>query len=245
MKMKFRPFTALLLVLLLLAGVCAVLYHTGFFNAFLVEKAKKEQLQEGDGPVVRRPVEKLVLPLKASTVEDSPLEDGLNEADISAGNSSVTAGPAAESAQKESETVPAKKPQPDEVVAETASKLKPEPTDPVNSAESISAKGALSGVSVSCQAQKATVKIALSAAAGKISWFNLDKPRRLVVDLHGQWANKAKSLYKFKDCPLQKVVLGEHPGKLRLVLYLDQKVPSKIKPVVRRNDKGISLELDF
>lgn len=253
MKIKFRPFTALLLVLLLLAGVCAVLFHTGFFDAFLAEKselAESTQLQGEEGPVVRREVRQLVLPLESSRQKVSGFDQGLNEADISAGNQSGVQvfTPVAkdgkpeqnekfanvEKSEAKSEPVPKSKAK--KVTKKTTAK----------SAEKSAAKGVLSKVSVVCEAGKASIDIRLSNSTGKISWFNLANPRKFVVDFHGKWQNRAKSLYRLKDCPVQKIVLGEHPAKVRMVFYLDEKsVPANITPVVRRLDKKIFIGLNF
>ncbi|NDV28415.1 AMIN domain-containing protein [Desulfovibrio sp. JC010] len=248
MKMKFRPFTALLLTLLLLVGVCAAAFHMGFFDAFFAEKVEIVQQQEGEGPVVRREVSKLVLPLESGQPGEA---EGLNEQDLAAGNNSASTPSSEEHEQNgpdagnKTEQVVAEK-KISESKPESKPKPKPEPKPKAKSVKPLSVKGVLRGIDVSCQPKQAALEISLSSAAGRISWFNLDKPRRLVVDLHGKWKNKAKSVYRIKDCPVQKIVLGEHPGKIRLVIYLDEKAaPAKIKPAVRREDKGIFLKLDF
>jgi len=250
MKMKFRPFTFLLLFLLLLAGVCAASYYMGYFDAFFTEKTDHSQPQEGEGPVARREVSKLVLPLKSADEQGDEAARELNEAEISASNTQVAAdtaeqdGQGAEAAVAEAKpAAPAEKAAP-KPIAKPQPKPKPKPA----SAKTVpaSAGGDLKGIKTSCLNKKAIVNVQLSAAAGKISWFNLDKPRRLVVDMHGKWNNKAKSVYRVKNCPLSKVVLGEHPDKFRLVIYLDpNKFPAKVKPVVRRLDNAVSVELGF
>ncbi|TIH13746.1 AMIN domain-containing protein [Marinifilum sp. JC120] len=247
MKIKFRPFTILLLIILLVVGANAILFHMGIFDSFLAGKEKEAVSRNGEGPVVRREISKLVLPLESAKSEVPDSAEGLNEADISAANQSDAQGAvpvvkdeesheaeqvsAAEEPEIKSKLAPAKP-----AVQKTAAK-------PGNTAAS---KGVLNNVSVSCEAGKASVDVALSSSAGKISWFNLAKPRRLVVDFHGKWQNKAKSLYRVKDCPVQKIVLGEHPDKIRLVFYLAEKgIPAKIKPTVRKYAKGVVLGLDF
>ncbi|NDV22429.1 AMIN domain-containing protein [Desulfovibrio sp. JC022] len=247
MKIKFRPFTLLLLIILLVVGVNAVLFHMGFFDSFLAGKEQEAVSQNGEGPVVRREISKLVLPLESAKPETSELAEGLNEADISAANQSDTQG--ATPVVKDEELHEA-----DQVSAAAKPEVKSKPAQAKSAAKKAAAKpsktsaskGVLGNVSVACKPGKASIEVVLSASAGKISWFNLAKPRRLVVDLHGKWQNKAKSLYRLKDCPLRKIVLGEHPDKIRLVFYLDKKgVPAKIKPTVRKHDKGVSLGLGF
>ncbi len=242
--MKFRPFTALLVVLLLLVGVCTALFHTGFFDAFFAKKVEIEQPQEeGEGPVVRREVSKLVLPLGSAKSAEPDAAEGLNEADISGQENAVN------------QTVQLEKKKEDVAPAAEKPAVKPKPAEskPVEQksaakkvAKSSVSKGSVTKVSFSCKSERASVEVALSAEAGRVRWFNLAKPRRLVLDIYGKWQNKAKSLYRLKDCPVQKIVLGEHPDKIRMVVYLDEKgVPAKIRPGVRKHDKGVSFDLGF
>ena len=252
MKSKFRPFTVLLLIILLVVGINAALYHMGYYDDFLAGKENKSnaRISDGEGPVVRREVSKLVLPLESSGSGSSEIADELNEADISAENKtgSRQASPVIQDEPEvqgsKEESVVAEKPVP------KASPAKPQQAKKeaakTQSKKSAAAGGDLRDVSVTCEKAKASVKIGLSAAAGRVSWFNLDKPRRLVVDLHGKWKNKAKSLYRLKDCPVQKIVLGEHADKVRLVIYLNEKdAPAKVRPVINKQDTSVSLSLDF
>ncbi|GKT37764.1 AMIN domain-containing protein, partial [Aduncisulcus paluster] len=143
--------------------------------------------------------------------------EDLNEADISGQESSVTpSSPVVE--KKEGAVFVAEKPveepkAPEPKVADSkAAEQKKKIKKPSKAAV---AKRIVSKVSFSCGSAKASVDVALSAAPGKVSWFNLAKPRRLVLDIHGKWQNRAKSLYRLKDCPVQKIILGEHPDKIR------------------------------
>ena len=243
MKMKFRPFTALLIVLLLLVGVCTALFHMGFFDAFFAEKVEIKQQEEGEGPVVRREVSKMVLPLESAKSAASDAAEELNEADISGQETTVTKTVQIEEKKENVVSVaekPVVKPKPAELESVDQKSVAKK------AAKSSVSKGSVTKVSFSCKSEKASVEVALSADAGRVRWFNLAKPRRLVLDIYGEWQNKAKSLYRLKDCPVQKIVLGEHPDKIRIVVYLNEKgVPSKIRPGVRKHDKGVSFDLGF
>ncbi|WP_320006445.1 AMIN domain-containing protein [Maridesulfovibrio sp.] len=248
MKMKFRPFTFLLLILLLLAGIGAASYHMGYFDAFFAEKTDQIRASGGEGPVIRRDVSKLVLPLESA--EDRADESGkeLNEMEIPAAGSTDAVdlaeqgGNDSEVASSEAGKAATVSKNGTEPVAEP--KPRPQPKESARSAASDSTGGELKGVSISCQKIKNVITVAFSGTAGKLSWFNLENPRRLVVDMRGKWKNKAKSLYRVKNCLVKKVVLGEHPDKIRLVVYLDpKKFSAKVKPVVRRLDNAVSVEL--
>lgn len=255
MKTKFRPITVLLLIILLVVGINVGFYHMGYYDDFLAGKEKEAVAHndDGEGPVVRREVSKLVLPLESSESGTSEISEELNEADISAENKtgSQQTEPIAQSnpdvhENKEERPVVTDKPDPASKVSPAKpQKAKKEEAKP-QPKKSAAAKGVLRDVSVACDKGKVSVKIGLSATAGRVSWFNLNKPRRLVVDLHGKWKNKAKSLYRIKDCSVQKIVLGEHADKVRLVVYLNEKdVPAKVKPVINKQDKSVSLNLNF
>ena len=253
MKSKFRPFTVLLLIILLVVGINVGLYHMGYYDDFLAGKEKEAIAQNGEGPVVRRAVSNLVLPLESSESGTSEISEELNEADISTGNKtdSRQASPVVQDESeirenKEERHVVAEKPIPAPKVSPAKPQQSKNGAAKLQLKKSAAAKGVLRDVSVACDKSKASVQVGLSVAAGKVSWFNLNKPRRLVVDLHGKWKNKAKSLYHIKDCPVQKIVLGEHADKVRLVVYLDGKdVPVRLKPVISKQDKGVSVSLNF
>ena len=104
MKMKFRPFTAFLLILLLLAGVCTALFHIGFFDAFFTDEVAEIQ-QQGEGPVVRREVSNLVLPLEDSGDETVQDESGLKETDIKTENQPAEESTAEKKEQEKADTV--------------------------------------------------------------------------------------------------------------------------------------------
>ncbi len=84
--------------------------------------------------------------------------------------------------------------------------------------------------------------IRLSDKCGKVTWFNLEKPRKLVVDLRGAWKSQGASIYRFKKGPVEKVVVGEHPDRFRLVFYLREgKLDGKVRPVIQKSDNDIKV----
>jgi len=65
-----------------------------------------------------------------------------------------------------------------------------------------------------------TVRVAASADIPACSWFTLNDPRRIVVDVRGRWDCPDAPLYRVGPGFISAVVVGEHPAYLRLVLRL-------------------------
>ncbi len=106
--------------------------------------------------------------------------------------------------------------------------------------------GTFGRIVTTCSVNIVTSKIPLSETAGRITWFNLHNPRRLVVDIRGRWENRGKSIYRLKGCPVEKIVVGEHSDKMRMVFYINKKdTPNRITPVIKKNVKGVTLSLNL
>ncbi|WP_027720277.1 AMIN domain-containing protein [Maridesulfovibrio zosterae] len=259
MKMNIRPVAFLLLIIVLVAGISSGLYSLGLFDSFLSEMDKKQHTQEGEGPVVRKEISNLTLPLQSSSssVEIPPAE-GMLETDISSESST----------EIESATVPQKiVPQSNASNTNEAEKAAVENADKKNAEIKSSAvdsagakdikkqsqskkaklsKGKVGLLAAKCAEKKFSVQVPISATSGRIKWFNMQNPRRLVVDILGKWSNTGKSVYIYKNCVVNKIVTGEHPDKLRLVFYLDKPGLSKsIAPSVKKDSKKITIGLSF
>ncbi|WP_432734696.1 AMIN domain-containing protein [Maridesulfovibrio sp. FT414] len=266
MKMNIRPTTVLLLIILLVVGVNAGLYHFGMFDSFLAKMEGKTDPVSGEGPVVRKEVSNLVLPLKSSQEEgqDKTAEE-LNESEIGSGYSGAEqdAGARNETSVAEAVTGSAEvsataEAQAPVEVATTAEAPAPAKTAPVETAKKVASKpapakksvasagGIVGPLDVRCAAGEISLRLPLTAPAGRVKWFNLDNPRRLVVDLLGKWDCKGPSLYKLKDCGVEKIVIGEHPDKLRLVLYFGNTgIPGRLSSEVKKNKKELLIAVKF
>jgi hypothetical protein len=86
-----------------------------------------------------------------------------------------------------------------------------------------------------------------SAQAERITWFNLagpDGPRKLAIDLRGEWRKKGASVLRCDDGPVKAVVSGEHPDRLRLAVeFRDGAVADQLEPAVEADPHGISISI--
>ncbi|MDM8517726.1 AMIN domain-containing protein [Desulfobacterales bacterium HSG16] len=65
------------------------------------------------------------------------------------------------------------------------------------------------------------------------------KPSRMVVDLVGKWKNKGKTVYKFNHNVIEKIRVGKHKEKMRIVMDLSGK--RTLSPVIMEKSNGLSL----
>lgn len=244
-KMKIRPVLVLLLMILLLAGVAAGLYYSGLLDSFTERMEPHSEQQAGQGPVARREVSDLVLPLKSSeTSEDEEQDESveeLNESEI----------PAAAVAANET-GLPEKQPQTVDSSADSRietptgeEKVPPVAREKGSRVVDTGKGGIVEKLKIECGTPLG-VKVPLSGPAGKIHWFSLKGPERLVVDMKGRWHNRGRSVYKMENCVVTKIVVGEHPDKVRFVFHLgSKKIRGNFSPEIKRIAGGLELQLDF
>ncbi|WP_320171990.1 AMIN domain-containing protein [Maridesulfovibrio sp.] len=248
--MKIRPLTIFLLIALVLAGGAAGLYHFGVYDSILSGMQDRKEQPAGEGPVVRKEVSRLVLPLKSSQQNETDSSAAeLRESDLHAGNSDKPADePSAGTTENRTETTPEIQPT---AVAENSTAEKSAPAEEKKESGKLpqaaaSDRGKAGPLKVSCSAGSMSADIALTTKSGRVKWFNLNKPRRLVVDILGKWDFKDHSVYRLKSCMVEKIVVGEHPDKLRLVFYLKgTEIPARIAPSVKKSSGRLSLGLKF
>ncbi|CCO22694.1 AMIN domain-containing protein [Maridesulfovibrio hydrothermalis] len=260
MKMNIRPVTLLLLIILLVVGANAALYHFGMFDSFFAKKEAESRNDISEGPVVRKEVTRLVLPLKSSENSfETASDDGVIESDITTETSTsfaqagaadkVNSTPSSDD-ESTDKSVQAAASEVEEViaakaVANSSNKAAAKKKAPVKTA-SKTVGGSVGKLLSTCSPDMVAVKVPLSSPAGRIKWFNLQSPRRLVVDILGKWDNKGKSLYKLEGCPVKKIVTGEHADKIRLVFYISKKdAAMRIKPAITKNSAGIELTINL
>lgn len=264
--MSVRPLTIVLFVVILMGTASYGLYRSGMFDSFLSESSEVGHKGENSGPVVRNAVSDLVLPMtSANPVEEVSLN---GTSAVAAGNESVSEATAQDNTvitpsvepqsveSSQSEHHPAVKKVASLAVTETPKEISQEqPKESTVSSESVSEKknsakpvkyGTLSHFKLECSDSSLTVKMSLSEPSGKITWFNLSNPRKLVVDIHGHWKNYAKSIYRLKGCAVQKIILGEQSDRMRIVFYLKKReLPARIKPEIKKSSNKLDIKIDF
>lgn len=102
-------------------------------------------------------------------------------------------------------------------------------------------------VDVEFQERAVVLHVATSAQAERITWFNLADPagpRKLALDLRGQWRKKGPSVLRFDTGPVKAVVAGEHEDRLRLsVEFRDGAVAPALDPRIESDPHGASITI--
>ncbi|AMK09859.1 AMIN domain-containing protein [Pseudodesulfovibrio indicus] len=81
--------------------------------------------------------------------------------------------------------------------------------------------------------------IATDREVADTSYFNLDDPKRLVVDLKGQWNHKGSSVIRSDGPTVLHVVMGEHPDRFRLVIYFRTPPEGALEPTITRSENEL------
>lgn len=102
----------------------------------------------------------------------------------------------------------------------------------------------LGGVSVDYHESALVLRLATNAQIERVTWFNVAEPRRLALDLRGQWHKKGPMLLRFDSGPVKHILVGEHPDRLRLSLeFRDGAVAPMLDPKIETGEQGASLTI--
>ncbi|SMF09629.1 hypothetical protein [Desulfovibrio gilichinskyi] len=81
--------------------------------------------------------------------------------------------------------------------------------------------------------------------AGRITHFWMAKPTRLVVDLRGEWKKDIRNVYRFKGNFINKIIVGIHPDRLRLVfLFTEIDIAKGDSPAIAITPEGLDIIVD-
>ncbi|SDK59283.1 AMIN domain-containing protein [Maridesulfovibrio ferrireducens] len=240
--MSVRPLTIALLVVLLLVTASYALFHFGVLDPFLSGYSEVSDKNDNTGPVVRHPVSNLVLPLPSSKQQVAQSVNGSSEVgaetETEAGTDVVT------EVQNAGDTQPVQVSAVKKVAAIAVTEVAQKDVAPKKSKVEKVVAGTLSRVKLDCSSDSLTLKISLSQPSDRITWFNLNDPKKLIVDIRGHWKNYAKSIYRLKDCAVEKIVLGENSDRFRLVFYINKKdLPLRIRPAIKKLSDGIEIKI--
>ncbi|GKT29193.1 hypothetical protein ADUPG1_001094, partial [Aduncisulcus paluster] len=73
-------------------------------------------------------------------------------------------------------------------------------------------------------------RLQTSREVGRVTYFWLDKPSKLVVDLRGKWRYSVPRVTDFVSGFVGQVVLGRHTDRLRLVFNFRNPKAEKVRP---------------
>ncbi|MFZ5427975.1 MAG: AMIN domain-containing protein [Thermodesulfobacteriota bacterium] len=86
--------------------------------------------------------------------------------------------------------------------------------------------------------------LATTAPPEKVTYFFLDNPRRLAVNLQGVWRNLAPRNTEFKSGFIARAAVGEHPDYVRVTLHFrDPNAPKPADPVLNKLKDGLGVSL--
>ena len=132
--------------------------------------------------------------------------------------------------------VPAPAPEP-VPAPEPAPAPKPAPAPPVAAP---AGSGNITAVSLAENDNGFTLTIRADRPVGDTSYMNLDGPRRLVVDLRGEWKLATRNVVRSKGA-VKHIVMGEHPDRLRLVVHFTRPPKGRLAPLF--TNSGTTLEV--
>ncbi|WP_243361340.1 AMIN domain-containing protein [Fundidesulfovibrio terrae] len=164
-------------------------------------------------------------------------------------------GDAAETANAQAEAPAAAQPQPKET-AKSAAKVEqasgqsvqaqftaPKQADqPAGGGEksAVSAGGKVLDIKVQDNPSEFVLTIVTDAPLERVTSFHAKAPARLAVDLWGPWQTSGGGAVTVQNGLMEKVRLGAHPDKLRVVIdYRDKDLATFSEPVIEKQPKGV------
>ncbi|WP_432738112.1 hypothetical protein [Maridesulfovibrio sp. FT414] len=85
-------------------------------------------------------------------------------------------------------------------------------------------------------------RLTTTEKVGRVTYFWMDKPARLVVDMRGKWTYSTRRETGFVDGFIGLFVLGGHPDRLRMVFFFNDQNATKGKaPELIRTPEGLDI----
>ncbi|MDR3640902.1 MAG: AMIN domain-containing protein [Humidesulfovibrio sp.] len=92
--------------------------------------------------------------------------------------------------------------------------------------------------------QGISLHAATNAAVSHVTWFNQAEPRKLAIDLHGEWRKKGDHVLRFDTGPVKNIIVGEHPDRLRLAVeFRDGAVLPAVEPKITTGPDGVFITI--
>lgn len=245
--MSVSPFSRKAALLSVLLMVCGFTLISGDFDLLY---ARSSGLGSGviSGPSVRMEARKIFLPLKQSGENSTSFDNSTFSAEEQGSEVSENL----KSVKVENKTEIQQK-----VAGQSAGPASEEVSKSLKStAQNVSrhskSKSAVSGrkdvrkISFIKGEKSFQTKVLLSGKAEKVTWFSLKNPKRIVVDLLGSWQGRVRSLYHIKNCPVEKVIVGDHADRFRMVFYLKPgAVAAKFRPEIKKAEKSLMITFAY
>jgi hypothetical protein len=97
---------------------------------------------------------------------------------------------------------------------------------------------------VDFEEQRVVLHAATNRPAGQVTWFNQGQPRKLAIDLRGQWKKKGAHVLRFDVGPIKNIIVGDHPDRMRLAVeFRDGAVAPAFEPTVETAPNGVQVSI--
>jgi len=97
---------------------------------------------------------------------------------------------------------------------------------------------------VSFEPQGVVLRAATNQAVEHVTWFNQAEPRKVAVDLRGQWRKIGQHVLRFETGPVKNLIIGEHEDRLRLALeFRDGAIAPDVTPVIDPESGGVTVRI--
>ncbi len=99
----------------------------------------------------------------------------------------------------------------------------------------------LGEVAVSLEEHAVVIRADTNKTADHVTWFNHNEPRKLAIDLHGQWRMKCRdSVLRFAAGPIKNLIIGQHEDRVRLAVeFREGVVAPDLTPKVEPQTAGL------
>jgi len=105
--------------------------------------------------------------------------------------------------------------------------------------------GLLEKIEFTHSGEQFLARLRTTREVGRVTYFRMEKPARLVTDLRGRWRYEVPRKTEFVSGFIEQVVIGQHTDRLRLVFHFRNQTAGNISyPELIRTPEGIDIVLN-
>lgn len=119
-----------------------------------------------------------------------------------------------------------------------------EESAPAVEVEPLAGPGTVESIDVDIAKGRVILHLHIDRKNVETSSFNLQSPRRLVVDVLGEWRYNKENVLRLESDAVKHVVIGSHPDKLRLVVHFRTDIEDVV-PLVEQEEAGLQITIPF
>lgn len=186
-------------------------------------------------PTVLPPIQPPNLPEKANAENGDKASDGSEIAEPAPTAVDVKAEDKVKDAKVEDPTVDV------ETATEAADAGE---SAPVVEVKALAGPGTVESIDVDIAKGRVVLHLHTDRKDVETSSFNLQSPRRLVVDVLGEWRYNKENVLRLESDAIKHVVIGSHPDKLRLVIHFRTDIEDVV-PLIKQEESGLQITIPF